>query len=166
MWLYFKQLWLLRKVRFGQNVLSMILGKSVLYQTCVSWKAQLFSRVWKEFQARVTILRTLTLGKCWFGQSLLRMSLKRAFRTVFMKTTLFFRIEENLRPVSRFWELWRSKIRFGSKLCCAWLWKDGFCIIFLAKRYSFSVLKRILGQNVSRFCRNFDCSKTVDLAKT
>ena len=108
--------------------------KCDLARTCWAWpkKSVLYNfhgrrtvlSFWKEFQARVTILRTLTLQNAIWPKPTAH-DLKRAFCTVFMKTTLFFRFEENLRPVSRFWELWRSKIRFGQNVL-RMTWKAGF----------------------------------------
>ena len=75
--------------------------KSVLYNFHGKGTVFSFSR---EFQARVTILRTLTLQNAIWPRPTAH-DLKRAFCTIFMENTLFFRFEENLRPVSRFWEL-------------------------------------------------------------
>ena len=85
----------------------------------------------------------------------------RAFCTIFMKSALFFRFEENLRPVSRIWAIWRSKIRFGQNVL-RMTWKTG-CVQFSWKAHCFSVLKRILGQ--FHDFENFDAQKC-DLLKT
>ena len=90
-------------------------------------------------------------------------------RTVFLfwrnahdlKSALFFRFEENLRPVSRFWKLWRSKMRFGQNVL-RMTWKERF-VQFSWKTHCFSVLQRILGQ--FHYFENFDAQKR-DLAKT
>ena len=90
-------------------------------------------------------------------------------RTVFLfwrnahdlKSPLFFRFKENLRPVSRFWELWHSKIRFGQNVL-RMTWKADF-VQFSWKAHYFPVLKRISGQGDD--FENFDAQKC-DLAKT
>ena len=90
-------------------------------------------------------------------------------RTVFLfwrnghdlKSALFFRFEQNLRPVSRFWKLWRSKMRFGQSLL-RMTWKEHF-VQFSWKAHCFSALKRIWGQ--FHDFENFDAQKC-DLAKT
>ena len=89
-------------------------------------------------------------------------------RTVFLfwrnahdlKSPLFFRFKENLRPVSRFWELWHSKIRFGQNVL-RMTWKADF-VQFSWKAHYFPVLKRISGQGDD--FENFDAPKC-DLAK-
>ena len=43
---------------------------------------------------------------------------------------MFSRFEENLRPASRFWELWRSKMRFGQNVLRI-TWIKAFCTIFM-----------------------------------
>ena len=144
--------------------------KCDLAKTCWAWpkRSVLYNfhgrrtvlSFWKEFQARVTILRTLTLQNAIWPKPT-KHDLKRAFCTVFMKTTLLFRFEENLRPVSRFWELWRSKTRFGQNVL-RMTWKADF-VQFSWKAHCFSVLKRILGQ--FHDFENFDAQKC-DLAKT
>ena len=162
--------------------------KCDLTKTCCAWpeksvldnfheKRAVFP-IWKEFQASVTILRTLTLRnahsfsvlkKCawpekrtlyplWreFEASFTNLrnwppknaiwpkraahDLKRAFCTIFMESALFSSFGENLRPVSRFWELWRSKIRFGQNVL-RMTWKAGF-VQFSSKAHCFSVLKK------------------------
>ena len=67
---------------------------------------------WREFEASVTILTTLTLKNAiWLKRA--PHDLKRALCTNFMESALFSLFGENLRPVWRFWQLWRSKMRFG-----------------------------------------------------
>ena len=103
----FWELWR-SKLRFGQNVLRM------------SWKerfVQFYGKrtvfpFWREFQASVRILRTFTLKNVIWPKRAAH-ELKRAFCTIFIESALFFRFEENFRPVWQFWELWRSKMRFG-----------------------------------------------------
>ena len=56
---------------------------------------------WREFQAKVTILRTLTLKNAIWPKSAAH-DVKRAFCTIFMKSALFSRFQENFRPVWRF----------------------------------------------------------------
>ena len=53
-------------------------------------------------------------------------------------------MEENLRPVSRFWKLWRSKMRFGKNVL-RMTWKERFGQ-FHKKTHCFPDLKRISGQ--------------------
>ena len=99
--------------------------KCNLAKTCCAWaeksvlyyfhgKRTVFP-FWREFEASVTILRTLTLKNAIWPKHAAH-ELKRAFCTIFMESALFFRFEENLSPVSRFWELWRSKARFGQNV--------------------------------------------------
>ena len=78
-----------------------------------------------------------------------------------MESALFSCFKENLRPVSRFWELWRRKARFGQNVL-RMTWKERF-VQFLWKAHCFPFLKRNL-------CRcddfeNFD-GQNCDLAKT
>ena len=111
----------------------------------MTWKAHSFSalkRVWASF----TILKTLTLK----NEKRAAHDLKRAFCTIFMKSALFFRFEENLRPVSRFSELWRSKIRFGQNVL-RMTWKVGFCTIFLQSALFFRFEENL--RPVSRFSK-------------
>ena len=78
-----------------------------------------------------------------------------------MKSALFSLFKENLRPVWRFWQLWRSKMRFGQNVL-RMTWKEAF-VQFSWKAHCFPVLNRISGQ-----CDdfdNFDAHKC-DLAKT
>ena len=114
----------------------------------------------REFQTRVTILRTLKLQNAIWPKPAAH-DLKRACYTIFMKSALFFRFEENLRPVSRFSELWRSKIRLGQKVL-RMTWKAGF-VQFSCKPHCFSALKKISGQ--FHDFENLDAQKC-DLAKT
>ena len=146
--------------------------KCDLAKTCCAWPAKSvlyyfhgertvlerpFSR---EFEASSTILRTLTLKNAIWPKRAPH-DLKRAFCTIFMETALFSRFQENFRPVWRFWELWRSKMRFGQNVL-RMTWKERF-VQFSWKAHCFPVLKRILG-----WCddfENFDALKC-DLAKT
>ena len=85
--------------------------KSDLVKTCCAWpeKRVLYNFLgkrtvfpfWREFQASFTILRTLTLQNAIWSKRAAH-DLKRAFCTIFMKSALFSRFEENLRPVWRF----------------------------------------------------------------
>ena len=115
---------------------------------------------WREFQASVTILRTLTLQNAIWPKRAPH-DLKRAFCTIFMKSALFSLFGENLRPVWRFWQLWRSQTRFGLNVL-RMTWNERF-VKFSWKAQCFPFLKRISGQ-----CDdfdNFDAHKC-DLAKT
>ena len=94
----------------------------------------------REFQTRVTILRTLKVQNASWPKPAAH-DLKRACYTIFMKSPLFFRFEENLRPVSRFWKLWRSKMRFGQNVL-RMTWKERF-VQFSWKAHCFPVLARI-----------------------
>ena len=113
-----------------------------------------------EFKASLMILRTLTLKNAIWPKRAAH-DLKRAFCTIVIKSALFSRFGENLRPVWRFWELWRSKMRFGQNVL-RMTWKERF-VQFSWKAHCFPVLKRISAQ----FCEfeNFDGQKC-DLAKT
>ena len=144
--------------------------KCDLAETCSAWpeksvlhnfheKRAVFP-FWREFQASVTILRALRLkNEIWPKRA--PHDLKRAFGTIFMKSALPSRVEENFRPVSRFWELWRSKMRFGENVL-RMTWKYRF-VQFSWKAHCFPVLKRIWGQ--FHDFENFDAQKC-DLAKT
>ena len=115
---------------------------------------------WREFQASVTIMRTFTLKNVIWPKRAAH-ELKTAFCIIFMGSALFFRFEENLRPVWRFWELWRWKMRFGQNVLRT-TWKERF-VQFSWKAHCFPVLKRIWGQ--FHDFENFDGQKR-DLAKT
>ena len=131
--------------------------KSVLYN--FDGKRTVFP-FWREFEASVTILRTLTLKNAIWPKRAAH-ELKRAFCTIFMQIALFFRFEENLRPVSRFWELWRSKTRFGQNVL-RMTWKERL-VQFLWKALCFPFLKRNLGRCDDY--ENFHAQKC-NLAKT
>ena len=144
--------------------------KCDLAKTCSAWpeKSVLYNFHGKrtvfpfcrEFQASVTILRTLTLTNA-IWQKRAAHDLKRAFCTIFMESALFSLFGENLRPVWRVWELWRSKMRFGQNVL-RMTWKERF-VQFSWKAHCFPVLQRIWGQ-CDDF-ENFDAHKC-DLAKT
>ena len=131
--------------------------KSVLYN--FYGKRSVFP-FWREFQASVRILRPFTLRNVIWPKRAAH-ELKRAFCIIFMESALFFRFEENLRPVWRFWELWRSKMRFGQNVL-RMTWKERF-VQLSWKAHCFPVLKRIWGQ--FRDFENFDGQKR-DLPKT
>ena len=115
---------------------------------------------WREFEASVTILRTMTLANAiWSKRG--PHDLKKASCTIFIESAVFSRFEENIRPVWRFWELWRSKMRFGQNVL-GMTWKERF-VQFSWKAHCFPVLKRILGE--FHDFENFDAPKC-DLAKT
>ena len=96
----------------------------------------LFFRFEGEFEASFTILRTLTAQKLRFGQNVLRMTWKERLVQFLWKALCFPFWRENLRPVWRFWELWRSKLRFGQNVL-RMSWKERF-VQFLWKAPLFS----------------------------
>ena len=81
--------------------------------------------------------------------------LKRASCKIFMEGALFSRFRENFRPAWRFWELWRSKMRFGQNVL-RMTWNAGF-VQFSCKAHCFSALKKIWGQ--FHDFQNFDLAK-------
>ena len=81
--------------------------------------------------------------------------------TIFMESAMFSLYGENLRPVWRFWQLWRSKMRFDQNVLCM-TWKMGF-VQFSWKVHCFLLLERIWGQCDG--LDNFDAQKC-DLTKT
>ena len=111
---------------------------------------------WREFQASVTILKTLTLKNAIWPKRAAH-DLKTAFCTIFMVSALFCRFEENFRPVLRFWELWRSKMRFG-QIVLRKTWKERF-VQFLSKAHGFPFLERISG-HCDDF-ENFDAQNAI-----
>ena len=119
--------------------------KSVLYN--FHEKRTVFS-FWREFEASVTILTTLTLKNAIRSKRVAH-DLKRAFYTIFIKSALFSLLRENWRPAWRFWQLWRSKMRFGKNVL-RMTWKERF-VQFSWKAHSFLFLERIWGQ-----CDAFD----------
>ena len=127
-------------MRFGQNVLRMTWKERFVQ---FSWKAHFFYPSWREFQASFAILRTLTVKNAIWPKRAAH-DLKRAFCTIVIKSALFSRFGENLRPVWRFWELWRSKMRFGQNVL-RMTWKEPF-VQFSSKAHSFPVSARISGQ--------------------
>ena len=78
-----------------------------------------------------------------------------------MESALLSSLEENLRQLERFWEVWPSKRRFGQNLL-RMTWKER-SVQFLWKAHRFSVLERTSGQ-----CDDFDNfdAQKCDLAKT
>ena len=120
--------------------------KCDLAKTCCAWpeKSVLYNFHGKrtvfpflrEFEASVTILTTLTLTNAIWPKRAAH-DLKRAFCTIFMESALFSRFEENFRPVWRFWELWRSKMRFGQNVL-RMTWKERF-VQFSWKAHCFPV---------------------------
>ena len=127
--------------------------KCDLPKTCCAWhensvlsnfheKRTLFPFL-REFQASVTILRTLTLKHAIWPKRVAH-DLKTAFCPIFMESALFFRFEETLRRVFRFWELWQLKMRFGQNVL-RMTWKKGF-VQFSWKAHCFAFLERIWGQ--------------------
>ena len=110
------------------------------------WKRTVFP-FWREFEASVTILRTLTLQIAIWRKKAAH-DLKRAFCTIFMESALFSLFGENLRPVWRFWELWRSQMRFGQNVS-RMTWKERFCTIFMESELFFRFKENL--RPVSRF---------------
>ena len=144
--------------------------KCDLAKTCSAWpeKRVLYNfygkrtvfPFWREFEASVTILTTLTLKNAiWLKRA--PHDLKRALCTILMESALFSRFAENLRPVWRFWELWPSQMRFGQNVL-RMTWNERF-VQFSWKPHCFPLLARISGQ-CDHF-ENFDAQKC-DLAKT
>ena len=143
--------------------------KCDLAKPCCSWRKKrvlynfhnkrTFLPFWKDFQASLTILRTLTLTNAILPKRAAH-DLKRAFCTIFMETALFSTFGENFRPVWPIWELWRSKMRFGQNVL-RMTWNERF-VQFLWKAHYFLVLERIWGQ-----CDDFDNfnAQKCDLAK-
>ena len=168
------------KMRFGQNVLRMTWKERFVQ---FSWKAHCFpvlAKIWGQFhdfenfgaqksdlaktccawpEKRVlyNFLGKRTVFLFWRNAH----DLKRASCKIFMEGALFSRFRENFRPAWRFWELWRSKMRFGQNVL-RMTWKER-CTIFMGKVHCFPVLTRISGQGDD--FENFDAQKC-DLAKT
>ena len=127
--------------------------KCDLAKTCCAWpeKSVLYNfhgkrtvfPSWREFQPSFASLRTLTVKNAIWPKRAAH-DLKRAFCTIVIKSALFSRFGENLRPVWRFWELWRSKMRFGQNVL-RMTWKEPF-VQFSSKAHSFPVSARISGQ--------------------
>ena len=144
--------------------------KCDLAKTCCAWpeKSVMYNfygkrtvfPFWREFKASVTILTTLTLKNAIWPKRALH-DLKNGFCTIFMKSALFSPFGENLRPVWRFRQLWRSKMRFDQNVL-RMTWKERF-VQFPWKAHCFPVLQRIWGQ-CDDF-ENFDAHKC-ELAKT
>ena len=151
----FSELWP-SKMRFAKTCCAWP-KKNVLYKFYGNRTVFPF---WREFQASVTILRTLTLKNAIWPKRAAH-DLKRAFCTIFMKSALFSLFGENLRPVWQFSPLWRSRMRFGQNVL-RMIWKERF-VQFSWKVHCFPVLRTISGQ-FDHF-DNFDDLKC-DLAKT
>ena len=107
---------------------TLTLRKCDLAKTCSAWperrglynfhgRSTVFP-VWRAFQASFTILWTLTLKNAIWPKRAAH-NVKRALCTIFMESALFFRFEENLRPVSRFSEIDAQKCDLA-KTCSAW----------------------------------------------
>ena len=143
--------------------------KCDLAKTCSAWpekrvlynfhEKRIVLPFWREVEASVTILTTLTLTNAIMQKRALY-DLKRGFCTYFMKSALFNLFGENL-PVWPFWQLSRSEMRFGQNLL-GMTWKERF-VQFSWKAMGFAVLKRISGQ-----CDDFENldAQKCDLAKT
>ena len=143
--------------------------KSDLARTCCAWpeKSVLYNfhgkrtvfRFSREFQANVTILRTFMLKNAIWPKRAPH-DLKRPFCTIFIESALFSSFRENFRPVWRFWELWRSKMRFGQNVL-PMAWKERFGQ-FLGKAHCFPVLYNFhLKRTVFWFSREFQASVTI-----
>ena len=131
--------------------------KSVFYN---SHKKRTVFPFWGQFQASLTIVTTLTLKNAIWPKRA-EHDLKRAFCTVFMKSALFSRFEDNFRPMWRFWHFWCSKMRFDQNVL-PMTWKERF-VQFSWKAHCFKVLARSSRQYDD--FENFDALKC-DLAKT
>ena len=141
------------QMRFGQNVLRM---------TCNFHEKRSVCPFWREFEASVTILTTFTLTNAILPKRA-RHDLKRAFCTIFMKSAPFSRFEDNFRPVWLFWELWRSKMRFGQNVL-RMTWNERF-VQFSWKAHCFPVLKRIWGTVLARISGQCDDFENFDAHK-
>ena len=147
---------------FWQNLLKTVFqGKNGLIlkraaQNCKMAKTALF---WQN------LLKTVCLGQTgfffcerslrqWLPQKLLK-SLKRCWK---LERAPFSRFEENLRAVWRFWELWRSKMRFGQNVL-RMTWNERF-VQFSWKAHCFPILKRMWGK-----FDDFDLLKTMSSGK-
>ena len=161
-------------MRFGQDVLRMTWKKRFVQ---FSWKAHCFpvlAKIWGQFQdfenfsaQKSDLAKTCRawpekrvlynfLGKrtvflFWRNAH----DLKSASCTIFMEGALFSRFRENFKPAWWFWELCRSKMRFGQNLL-RMTWKAGF-VQFSCKAHCFSALKKIWGQ--FHDFENFDLAK-------
>ena len=144
--------------------------KCDLAKTCCAWpeKSVLYNfhgkrtvfPFWRAFEASVTILGALTLKNAiWLKRA--ANDLKVPFCTIFMESALFSRFGENFRAVWSFWEICRSKMRFGRNVL-RMTWKERF-VQFSWKGHRFPFLEGISGQYVD--FENFDAQKC-DLAKT
>ena len=121
-----------------------------LAKTCCAWpeKSVLYNfherrtvfPFWRVFETSLTILRSLTLKNTIWAKPPAH-DLNQAFSTILMESALFYLFGENLRPVWRFWQLWRSQMRFGQNVLRV-TWKERF-VQFSWKAHCFPVLKRI-----------------------
>ena len=163
------------KMRFGQNVLRMTWKERFVQ---FLWKAHCFpvlAKIWGQFhdfenfgaqksdlaktccawpEKRVlyNFLGKRTVFLFWRNAH----DLKRASCKIFMEGALFSRFRENFRPVWRFWELWRSKMRFGQNVL-RMTWKERFvqfswrkCTVFSLWREfeaSFTILRTLALKN-------------------
>ena len=108
--------------------------KCHLAKTCYAWpeKSVLYNfhekrpllSFWREFEASLTILTTLTLTNAIWPKRATH-DLERALCNIFMKSAQFSLFGENLRPVWRFWQLWHWKMRFGQNVL-RMTWKERF----------------------------------------
>ena len=151
----FWQLWR-SKMRFGQNLLRMTWNERFVQ---FLWKAHCFSvlkRIWdksSDFEKFDRDKYDLDKTSCaWPETSVL---------SILIKSALFPRFGEILRPVWQFWQLWRSKMRFGQNVLHM-TWNERF-VQFSWKAHCFPVLERIWGQ-----CDDFDNFDALkcDLART
>ena len=133
------------KCDFRQNVLRMT-GKERFVQ--FSWKAHCF-KVLARTLGQCDDFENFDMLKNAIWPKRFPHDLKGAFSTIFMESALFFRFEDDFRPVWPFWKYWRSKMRFGQNVL-SMTWKERF-VQFLWKAHCFPVLKIISGQ-----CDDFD----------
>ena len=143
-------------MRFGQNVLRMTWVERFVQ---FSWKAHCFP-VLKRILGQCNDLENFDAQKCDLAKTCCAWPEKSVLYNFHKKRAVFL-FGENLRPVWWFWQLWRSKMRFGQNVL-RMTWKERF-VQFSWKAHCFPVLKRISGQCV--YLENFD-AQHCDLAKT
>ena len=123
----------------------------------------------KAILAKTTVLSSLTiLPFCAALSKRKPFCLKKVLRMTWNEHFVQFSWKAHCFPVLatisgqwRFWELWRSKMRFGQNVLCM-AWKERF-VKLSWKAHCFPVLKRISGE--FHDFENFDGQKC-DLAKT
>ena len=143
-------------MRFGQNVLRMTCKEGFVQ---FLWKPHCFPSL-KRISGQCDDFDNFDLQKCDLAKTCSAWREKSVLYN-FMENALFSRFKENFRPVWRFWELWRSKMRFGQNVL-RMIWKERF-VQFLWKAHCFPFLEKIWGQ-CDHF-HHFDAHEC-DLAKT